>query len=212
MNLPVFCYLFKNHEQLNEALRSLILSKEQISKGVNASNVGGWHSQRDLAHWEDECIKTIMTFIIERVRMVSSQCGDVMNNRQKWRIIAWANVNRYGDYNKLHNHITYPKERNQSPLVDEKPIPLWSGVYYVDLGICEKPSQVGCIGFQESHSDSLKTVKIVPKRGLILLFPSSLNHEVMPYLGKSERISISFNAYYQDDMTLPQNHNTISIY
>ena len=37
------------------------------------------------------------------------------------------------------------------------------------------------------------TVEFTPRPGLIMLFPSWLQHQVRPYWGQGERISIAFN-------------------
>ena len=40
-------------------------------------------------------------------------------------------------------------------------------------------------------------LQIAPSRGLMILFPSWLIHQVYPFIGKEERRSIAFNANYQ---------------
>jgi hypothetical protein len=41
-------YCWPDSQELNEQLSKIILEKEQEDLGIQASNVGGWHSKRDL--------------------------------------------------------------------------------------------------------------------------------------------------------------------
>ena len=43
-----------------------------------------------------------------------------------------------------------------------------------------------------NHSNSEQWI-FEPKENILLLFPSWLQHNVLPHLGKEERVSISFN-------------------
>ncbi len=102
---------------------------------------------------------------------------------ENWQIQAWANINRFGDFNTSHEHGG-----------------LWSGIYYVDIGqtVNDKPvsgyttfENQGCVvrkGCTSEHEYSIQ-----PEPGLMLLFPASLRHHVKPYYGQGERITVAFN-------------------
>jgi uncharacterized protein (TIGR02466 family) len=49
------------------------------------------------------------------------------------------------------------------------------------------------IDFPTSYNGCMHTIK--PKTGMILLFPSSLNHKVSENLSQQERISVAFNFF-----------------
>jgi uncharacterized protein (TIGR02466 family) len=93
---------------------------------------------------------------------------------------CWANVLRDGGYNKIHNHAGA----------------VWSGSYYVGVGEPDaEPQYNGWIEFQDPRPANIHGGKerIKPEPGLLLMFPSWLNHYVNPFHGKGERISIAFN-------------------
>ena len=92
------------------------------------------------------------------------------------------------------------------------PICFWSGVYYVeDGGICDDPKLEGQLEFMDPRGPSVIMYAptrafnvpgglsvggnevVVPKPGLMVLFPSWILHQVRPYKGTAERISIAFN-------------------
>src|SRR5215471_10512157 len=56
---PMIAYPWPESDNLNEALREVILVKEEESKGLVRSNVGGWHSGTDFFAWDAECVRTL---------------------------------------------------------------------------------------------------------------------------------------------------------
>jgi hypothetical protein len=102
--------------------------------------------------------------LVERIRTALGKVG-----AQGSRIQAWANVMRKGSFHLAHRH-------GESA---------WSGVYYVDPG--DGPG--GRIQFARGRV----TRTILPRVGLILVFPGDLLHSVEPYEGARPRISVAFN-------------------
>ena len=113
-----------------------------------------------------------------------------------WHGNMWANVNRSGHGNEFHAH----------------PGAFWSGVYYVDDGgIDADPSLGGELEFMDPRGPlpamnaphlgyampggltGGATERIRPKSGRLVMFPSWMIHQVRPYQGTAERISIAFN-------------------
>jgi uncharacterized protein (TIGR02466 family) len=111
-----------------------------------------------------------------------------------WIANMWANVNRSGDGNELHAH----------------PGAYWSGVYYVDDGgIDADPSLGGELEFLDPRGPTAlmnaphlrmsgsrsagASERVRPKAGRMVMFPAWMLHQVRPYRGRAERISIAFN-------------------
>ena len=113
-----------------------------------------------------------------------------------WQINCWANINRHGHGNEFHSH----------------PGAFWSGSYYVtDGGAADDPALGGEFEVQDPRGvapamyapnltfagpagPSLGASEVIrPRAGMIVLFPSWLQHAVRPYSGPGERISIAFN-------------------
>lgn len=187
---PIINTTLANCAALNAGLRRIILAREAEDPGLARSNIGGWHSARDLFDWPEPEIKTLASHIDTLVR----QMAGIAVSQQAWKgaltYKAWANVSRSGHYNRMHNH----------------PGAHWSGVYYVDPGdpsIGE--SDTGKIEFQDPRGFAAmvmtpgnpftRILNFQPAAGRVLIFPSFMFHTVQPHAGNSERISVAFNAY-----------------
>jgi len=147
--------------------------------------------------WLAQCInKTVIDYLRAQGQTYQSE----------WRLQAWPNVNRFGDYHDLHNH----------------PHSYLSGTYYVQIptDIEDLPGRAdrrpGAISFYDPRAQANMTAirddpqveaeyTIQPVAGTILLWPSFLHHFVHPNLSKQNRVSISFNVVlnWRDDY-LPQ--------
>lgn len=175
---------------VNAALKATILKRESASRGVHQSNAGGWHSRPDLLSWTTPEVTQLRRWLLAGIADITTASGKVAANAITVRtLIAWANVSRRGNYNKLHEH----------PRSD------WSGVYYVAAGSPPKPGQEsgniefldprGAVGTRGTPGQGFGVkLKFQPRDGMMLIFPSWVWHLVQPYDGAEERISIAFNA------------------
>ena len=110
---------------------------------------------------------------------------------------TWFHVTRHGGFTILHTH----------------PMASWSGVYCIDPGETpEDRPESGVLRFHNPHHYSnyfvdagnlrLKppyhhgTWSIRFQPGQLVLFPSWLQHEVMPFYGSNERITVAFNCWF----------------
>jgi uncharacterized protein (TIGR02466 family) len=140
-----------------------------------------------------------MTEIVEMAQAVANHHTRGRNGepvQADWTFIGWANVNGPGEGNLCHYH----------------PGNFWSGTYYVDDGgINADPSlggtfemldprgaapamfAPGLVYAGEGGLGAGATEWIRPRPGLLVLFPSWLQHQVRAYRGTCERISIAFN-------------------
>ena len=111
-----------------------------------------------------------------------------------WQIHAWANINRAGDYHDPHNH----------------PHAYLSGTYYLKVpGEGAKKRQrsdvrPNAITFYDPRTGfnmgSIRNdpyvdpeLTVMPKPGLLMMWPAALMHFVHPNLSDETRISLSFN-------------------
>jgi uncharacterized protein (TIGR02466 family) len=180
---------------LNADLKRIILAREAASESVERSNHGGWQSSWDFHQWGGVPMQKVLTFgrsIVEQITV------DRAGKRRElsWRINCWANVNRLGHGNQFHTH----------------PGALWSSSYYVDDGgIGADPSLGGEFEVQDPRGVATvmyapyltfagedgaalgEAQRLVPRSGMVVVYPSWLSHGVRPYLGTGARISISIN-------------------
>ena len=192
---PVAAIMLPDAEARNAELEAAILARRDSHPGVAASNNGGWHSARDFAVWGGPRATEVLAFARSAATQLTAG-RDGAKVDPEWTMEAWANVNGPGDSNACHYH----------------PGSFWSGAYYVNDGGCAADPALG--GEFEMldprgpapmmHAPSLKFAgedgqsagsaeTILPRPGLLFLFPSFLLHSVRPYRGTGMRISIAFN-------------------
>ena len=188
-SVPLMTYVWPNSAGLNEQLRERILSHAAQDSGVQATNVGGWHS----ANGDLEFLGELREPLYQRMlAMVNEATGRLAGDRGlpsiavRWSFLAWANISETGAFNTMHTH----------------PGMTWSGVYYVDTGESPGQNDSGILKFMDPSPGSAAsflpflaraTPQIQPVAGLMLLFPSYVPHSVLPHRGDRPRISIAFN-------------------
>lgn len=187
---PFMTHVWADSAELNRELRQHILAyeRENPRRGQSKSNVGGWHSQTGLLEFCGDAGQLLLRRAIEMANHATLQ---VLAGRDPtefgWRLEAWANVNRPGDFNREHTH----------------GMSTWSGTYYVDPGDPPAEAEHGtaleitdpCRERTHSFFPTLLPpgIYIRPEPGLMVLFPGYMPHMVFPHRGKRPRISIAFN-------------------
>jgi len=192
---PVAAIMLPGAEARNAELTDIILKRRETHPSVTASNIGGWHSTRDFTDWGGKPARDLMAITRSAVdQLTTDRKGK--STKPDWTVEAWANVTGTHGSNAVHYH----------------PGSFWSGAYYVADGGCAEDSTLG--GEFEMldprgpapmmHAPMLKFAgedglsagsaeTIVPRPGLLFIFPSFLMHGVRPYRGTGLRISIAFN-------------------
>jgi uncharacterized protein (TIGR02466 family) len=110
-----------------------------------------------------------------------------------WKLMGWYNTNRYGDHHAPHTH----------------PGAYLSGTYYVRVpaapaSVDDPRARPGCISFYDPRTGAnmvtvgterdARTAHVVsPSAGMLLMWPSPIQHFVHPNLSEEHRVSISFN-------------------
>jgi uncharacterized protein (TIGR02466 family) len=196
---PMLSMVCPDVDGLNRELASLILDAEQKNNSVEQSNMGGWQSEKTLQTWGKPAISGLMALIDVGVYLLMSETiGEekVDALEKKWKVAAWANVNRKSNFNGIHYHIGG----------------FWSGVYYVAAELPEDAKEDGLILFRNPTLSSIiantvpappalrdlfkAQLAIRPAAGLMLIFPSWLEHWVTPHSSINPRISVAFDVMY----------------
>jgi uncharacterized protein (TIGR02466 family) len=179
----------------NAELKTIILAKRSQTRSIQASNAGGWHSDRQLPTWGGPRIEEILGYARELANRLTVD-RDGKHPNPLWKPTIWANVNGPGDANMCHYHAGA----------------FWSGTYYVDDGGCGADETLGgefemldprgpgpamyapALKFAGEDGASVGAAETIrPRPGMMMLFPSWLFHQVRPYRGTALRISIAFN-------------------
>ena len=182
-------------ETLNEALVDAIRRRRDSGKGIDRSNIGGWHSSTDMTEWGGDAARALADFAVAEV---SGHMIDIASSGKRqftWAVDMWANINGPGHANQLHCH----------------PGAYWSGVYYPDPGGADEEGRGGELLLEDPrypmaystvpdlvlrHADRepmYSQVAVRPQAGLLVMFPSWLRHSVRPHGGDRERISVAIN-------------------
>ena len=180
---------------MNAELTERLLAREREQPSKSHSTLGGWQSTWDVDAWAGAgAIKLLAIGRNVANRATVDRQGKPVSIG--WRANMWANINRGGHGNEFHSH----------------PGAFWSGVYYVDDGgIAADPALGGELEFMDPRAPGAAMYApelafalpgglsvganetVSPRAGLLVMFPAWLLHQVRPYRGTAQRISIAFN-------------------
>ena len=169
--------------EFNAQLEQNIINWSRQDKGVQKTNVNGWHSPTDM-HLKPE-YKMLVDLLHQAQHFIYN---DELLDNEPFLGNMWANINPPGGYNRAHTH----------------PNSLWSGVYYVKAPInsghlkVEDPKPCINISRPKRKQGQLpkhlwNEVHFEPIAGRFIMFPSWLNHCVDTNQSNDIRISVSFN-------------------
>ena len=205
---PIANITLRGMEAINSRLRGLFLAWEadttraRLSEPTSVIKVGVYESDFQLFAREDPDLKALATLCLQHLGYLIATLNGYSNEEMgRLRIYhhSWYHITRNGGYTAAHNH----------------PMASWSGVYCVDPG---DPAPEGVInngtlrfldprtvgsGYMDQGNAYLTTPYCIAElaynlqSGMLLLFPSYMVHEVSPYLGKRERITVAFNVWVQ---------------
>lgn len=201
---PIADLRIPNTERLNAALRTKFIAWEK-NEGARSSAptpVGRhalYESDFSLFRTEDPDVRQLATMCLSAVGQLVKEINDYsVEEMQELRIYdhSWFHITRHGGYFGAHNH----------------PMASWSGVYCVDAGSTQPTEhRGGVLRFFEArttagmyldpgnaHMASPYTfgdLAYALEPGTLVLFPSYLHHEVTPFWGEGERITVAFNCW-----------------
>ncbi len=209
--VPMVLASLDNSEALNAELRELFLARSADDRYRNPDpfthrNAALFESNFRLFDWPQPCIQKLRDFCHASLyRAIGELSGyDVpMLRRLHAASEAWFHVTRKGGYFGPHNH----------------PMHSWSGVYCVCHSGDDPASDSGKLTVINPHSmntmfiDMANSSMKMPfhmsnrmlrlKAGDLVLFPSWLLHEVLPYEGDDARITVAFNVRFRLDGAKP---------
>jgi len=168
---------------LNPELEKNIIAWSNRDKGLNRTNIDGWHSQTNMNELPE--YKKLVDVLYEAQRTIYEQ---EHLDSEPYLGNMWANINPPGGLNRAHMH----------------PNALWSGVYYVkahpDSGHLKVDDPRAAASMSRPRQKSGPTpsrlwreTSFEPKAGRLIMFPAWLTHCVDPNKSNDNRISVSFN-------------------
>jgi uncharacterized protein (TIGR02466 family) len=191
---------------LNIELRDLFLRRE--AEGARWQNPrssmsipnGLFESNFSLFSSPEPCIQKLHEFCMLKLFNTVGEANGYSIERLRQlesRAHAWFHITRRGGRFSAHSH----------------PMASWSGVYCVSAGESDANEPLsGVLHFQNPHQHAgmytdpanknlidaytLKGRNLTLRAGELVLFPSWLFHEVYPFQGEGERITVAFNCWF----------------
>ncbi len=184
------------------ALREAILAEQARDQaGVQISNLGGWHSNTKMLEWGGEAARALAHKAMTMADEATGFAYPDEASQSSWVPEMWANVSGRGHANQYHTH----------------PGSFWSAVAYIDDGYdgaTHGPAGAALGGELQLSDPRMPMVRMTaptlrlkdqngiaqkseptmrPATGLIVMFPSWLQHAVRPFHGTGTRISVAIN-------------------
>jgi len=207
VNMFVVPFAFARYpapERLNMELRHVIKRIEAQGKAnprpLTQRNAALFESHFNLFREPDQAIQELKVFCWEQLYSVIGRLnGYDLATLQRLQIYneCWFHVTKRGGFFGLHNH----------------PNASWSGVYCVDPGQHDADKKhSGTLSFvnptiaSAMHMDAGIANMPLPygqqlaalslEAGQLVLFPSWVLHDVKPFEGEGERVTIAFNCWF----------------
>ena len=205
-SVPFTFSRYPEPERLNPALKRYIFSQEASGGTANPRpltqrNGALFESHFNLFRDGDASVQELKTFCwTQLISLVGWLNGYDAATVKRLEIFndAWFHVTRRGGFFGLHNH----------------PNASWSGVYCVDPGRHDAGKKdSGLLSFvnpmitsamymdagnaraQLPYSFQIANVSL--SAGQLVMFPSWVLHDVKPFEGEGERITIAFNCWFR---------------
>lgn len=217
VNMFAVPFAFGRHPEsarLNPALKRCLFALEKTGKAANPRpltqrNAGVFESHFNLFRHEDPAILELKLFCWDQLLTVIGRLnGYDLETLHRLQIFneCWFHVTRRGGFFGLHNH----------------PNASWSGVYCVDTGRNDPDKKdsgilsfvnptiasamfmdVGVSNMSLPYGYQVANLRLEP--GQLVIFPSWVLHDVKPFEGEGERITIAFNCWFElPDPPAPQ--------
>lgn len=211
---PIAETMLPGMDELNARLRALFLEweadthRKRLSQPTPVIKVGVYESDFHLFTRDHPDIQALAKACLNHLGFLVAQInGYSAEEMSQLRIYnhCWYHITRDKGYTAAHNH----------------PMASWSGVYCVDPGdpAPQGVTNNGSLRFLDSRTSFnnyvdmgnaylrdpylIADIAYNLKPGMLLLFPSYLVHEVAPYFGQRERITVAFNAWVKDHREPP---------
>jgi uncharacterized protein (TIGR02466 family) len=192
---PVSMYESAGMDEVNRDVTARLVAESISVPSISRSNIGGWHSQPDLALRPDASFRALIQYIVSRVRVtmdgLAKETGQGLA-QMRIGVHAWAMVMRDGDYTIPHDHADAH----------------WSTVYYPDAGDADEAAHPdsGLLALIDPRHGGRpipgldlvgKTFTARPSTGRLLVFPGWLLHYVNAYRGQRPRVAVSCNVTFE---------------
>ena len=182
---PVWTSKIDAYEKVNQKILNYILALQKSdTKGVTKSNFNGWHS-KDF-NLKDDAPKNFIQSLMSGINTALNDMNWDIEKQEVKITNMWAIINETGAFNQQHLHgnsdisaayyVNAHDNCGDISFYDPRPAPVFKHP------IPKEPNILNA---------SVNSIK--PEEGMLVLFPSYVEHSVNPNLSNKKRIVISFN-------------------
>ena len=195
---PVIMYDFQwaQHQKYKQQLKQVcqdLESKNSQSNVAPSAKRGLYESGFDFVTVPDPAVEALSHWIKDCLFKSAANA-----NREYWPAGAninieihesWCHITRDGGYHDMHTH----------------PGSSWSAIYYLDTGDMDAASKNGLNRFFCPYNNMYidagtawtsrnTSIDITAQEGMLIVFPSFVQHNALSYRGEKERYVISVNS------------------
>ena len=195
---PVIMYDFQwaQHQKYKQQLKQVcqdLESKNSQSNVAPSAKRGLYESGFDFVTTPDPAVEALSHWIKDCLFKSAANA-----NREYWPAGAninieihesWCHITRDGGYHDMHTH----------------PGSSWSAIYYLDTGDMDAASKNGLNRFFCPYNNMYidagtawtsrnTSIDITAQEGMLIVFPSFIQHNALSYRGEKERYVISVNS------------------
>lgn len=182
---PVWTSKINNFQKVNEDILNYILGLQELDpNGVTKSNFIGWHSND--FNLKDEAPNIFIQSLMSCINAALNDMDWDLDKQEVKITNMWAIINEKGAFNQKHHHgnsdisaayyVRAYENCGDIAFYDPRPAPVFKHP------IPKSPNLLNA---------SVNSIK--PEEGMLVLFPSYVEHSVNPNMSDKKRIVISFN-------------------
>ena len=189
---PIWATKIKDYEKINDQMLAYILNLQKKDPvGIIKSNFKGWHS-KDF-NMKDLEPTNFITAIKSNLNLLINDMNWDLNMQSVKISSMWAIINEKGAWNQKHQHSNSDISAAYYITAHEK----CGDIVFYD----PRPARVYKQPIAKSPNKLNGTVSsIKPESGMLVLFPSYLDHSVNPNMSDKKRIVISFNLSLEKNL------------
>ena len=192
----MYDFQWAQHEKYKQQLKQVcqdLESKNSQSNVAPSAKRGLYESGFDFVTTPDPAVEALSHWIKDCLFKSAANA-----NREYWPAGAninieihesWCHITRDGGYHDMHTH----------------PGSSWSAIYYLDTGDMDAASKNGLNRFFCPYNNMYidagtawtsrnTSIDITAQEGMLIVFPSFVQHNALTYRGEKERYVISVNS------------------
>ena len=198
----IYCFKDEKHSSKKDELITHVydLKKQGKTSGVaDIAKKNLFESKFDFFNSDLQAVQELKSFCEESLMNVVKDVNKYEDDYMKQLVPdlreSWTHITNNNGYHDAHKHL------NTS----------WGGIYYVDVGECGEVVDEDGISRMNGTNRFYSPIQyftldpsmqylrhdaadISPEDGVLVIFPAYLLHSATPYIGKKDRVVVSFNS------------------